>query len=100
MWNEVEQKLLQGDCAAVVQPAMNCYRTAREHHDCCEIERMKSDPGNRVAPVHYVQRKTKDVSAITTLALQFKVDPTKHKWKGDEGRDDAAPHDQLVHQPT
>lgn len=61
---------------------MNCYRTTRENHDCGEIERVKSHPGNYTSSINSVQRKTEDVGAIAAFAFQLKMDPTKHALFG------------------
>src|SRR5713226_4844757 len=50
--------------------------------------------------VHSVERKTKDISAVASPAFQLKVNPAKHQRKSNQRGDDAAPHDQLMHQPT
>src|SRR5262245_20943416 len=100
MGNEIENVLLQRDGAPIMQPAMNRHCATDKHHDGCEIKSVKCYPGNHGARVHSVRGKTKDVGAIALFALQFKMDPSEHEWKRDERRDDAAPHDQLVHQPS
>src|SRR5437016_8559692 len=97
---EIEEKLLQGNRAAIMQAAMNCDRTTAEHHDRGEIKRVKSNPGHRVAPIHYVERKTENISAVASPAFQLKVNPAKHQRKSNQRRDNAAPHNQLMHQPT
>src|SRR5437773_9313584 len=97
---EIEEKLLQSNCAAIMQAAMNCDRTTGEHHDRGEIERVKGNPGHRMPAVHNVERKTKDISAVASLAFQLKVHPAKHQRKSNQRGDNAAPHDELVHQPT
>src|SRR5437016_4217037 len=97
MWNKVEDVLLQSYRAAIMQPAVNRYGAPNNHHDRCEIKRVKCHPSHCAAAVHYIQRNAKDVSTIATLAFQLKVNPAEHQRKSNQRRDDAAPHDQLMH---
>src|SRR6185503_10976633 len=49
---------------------------------------------------HQLDRKSENVGAITHIAFQFEMDPPKHKRKGYKRRQNAAPHDQKMHQPA
>lgn len=79
---------------------MNRYRATRDHHDGGEIKCVKGDPRDQAPPLHYVQGKPEDVSAIAQVAFQPEMDPAKNQGKRDECGDDASPHDQEMHQPT
>src|SRR5215475_1972275 len=79
---------------------MNCNRTTGYYHDRGEVERMKRNPGNDAATLHYVQRKPEHVGAITQLAFQFEMHPAEDKWKCNQCGDNASPHDQEVHRPA
>src|SRR5262245_5060566 len=100
MWNEVQNVLLESNRAPIVQTAMDCHPTTNEDHDGGEIQRVKGDPGNHGARIHQVDWKTKNVCAVAQISFQFKVHPTEYQGKGDEGRNNAAPHYQLMHQPA
>src|SRR5436190_14608926 len=100
MGSKVEKVLLQSNRASIMQTTVNSYRAPGDHHDRGEIERVKGDPGDRLPSIHHIQRKSKDVSTIATLALQFEVNPAKHQRESNHRRDDATPHDQLMHQPA
>src|ERR1044071_3076455 len=100
MRDEVERELLQRNRAAIAQASMNRDRAADDDHHGREIERVKCHPRNQAPAVHHVQRKTKDVSSISEITFQFEVHPTKDEWKGNESRQNAAPHDQEMHGPT
>src|SRR2546423_11804953 len=83
-----------------MEAAVNGYGASSNHHDGREVERVKRNPGEDSAPVHDHQRKTEDVRTIAALALQLKMHPAEDEWKGNQCRDDAAPHDERVHQPA
>src|SRR6185369_156577 len=98
--DEVERELLQRNCAAIAQAAMNLNRASGNHHDRGEVERVKGDPGNHAAPVHRIDGKSKNVSAVTEIAFQPEMHPAKHQREGNHRGNYAAPHDEKVHGPT
>ena len=60
-----------------MQTAVNRDRATGKHHDRGEIKRVESNPGDGGAPVHDIECKPKEVSAVTAVTLQFKMNPAK-----------------------
>src|ERR1051325_9943451 len=79
---------------------MNRNRAAGDDHQCGEVERVKRDPGKHAATLYHVQRKTKNIRAISKFAFQPEMHPAEDEWKRDKRRNHATPHDQKVHGPT
>src|SRR6185503_19999538 len=100
MRRKIEQKRLAGDGTAVFEPAMNGDRASGNDHDGSEVERVKRHPCHQIAALHQLDRKSENVGAITHIAFQFEMDPSKHERKGYKRRQNAAPHDQKMHQPA
>src|SRR5436305_12522656 len=100
MRNEIQYVLLKRDGSAITQAAANGYGAARDDHQCSEVERVKSNPGEERAPVHHVQGKAEDIGTIAALSFKLKVHPAEDEREGNQCRDDAAPHDERVHQPA
>src|SRR5205809_5251837 len=100
MRNEIQYVLLKRDCSAITQAAANSYGAASDDHQRREVQCVKCHPGKQRAPVHRIQREAEDVSAIAALSFKLEVNPTEDEREGNQSGDDAAPHDERVHQPA
>src|SRR5438874_4944521 len=100
MRNEIENVLLKRDGSAITQAATNSYGAASNDHDGREVERVKRNPGEERTPIHHVQGKAEDVGAIASLSFKLEVHPAEDEREGNQSGDDAAPHDERVHQPA
>src|SRR5437762_2976574 len=98
--HEIERELLQGDSAPISQAPVNRDGATGNNHYRGKVERMESYPGNQTSSLNQVQGKAEDKGTITEVALKLKVNPAKNQGKSNQGRNDAAPHDQKVHRPA
>src|SRR5947209_2647636 len=100
MRNEIKNVLLKRDSSAITQASANGYGATSDDHDGSEVERMKRNPSENRAPVHHVQGKAEDVGTIAALSFQLEMHPAEDEREGNQRGEDAAPHNQRVHQPA
>src|SRR4051812_2338365 len=100
MRNEIEYVLLKRNCSAITQAATNGYGAARDDHQCSEVERVKCNPCQSCAPVHDIHGKAEDIGAIAALPFKLEVNPAEDERESNQRGDNAAPHDERMHQPA